>query len=352
MAAIAELRSAAALQSRLCSQNGSPTWAAVIDVIAHQLDDSHAPCTRLLLGDAKDPVESALYLRLLGAVHRLLLQGASSELAAFLPTLGGSSNPDAAALCFPEFVAAHEDAVMVAMQFPLQTNEVARSGVLSAGLRTIAAEVGLPIRLLEVGASAGLNLRLDDYLVRMGDEHWGPQASPVVLEQLLHSGQPRGIEFSILERAGCDPSPIDASSAEGQSRLRSFIWPEDVTRMTRLEAALSIFEPVHIDAAGATEWVLAECAELKDGCVTVVMHSIVMPYLTSDERGEFTNAMHSLGARATVEAPLAWLQMEFSEDYDTVSLDLDLWPANRHQVLATCTPHGARIDWLPVASPV
>ncbi|MDO8731117.1 MAG: DUF2332 family protein [Actinomycetota bacterium] len=344
------LRSAADLQGRLCSEHGSPTWAAVIAAIDDQLDDSTSATSRLLLNDPRDPVESAVFLRILGAVHRLLLLGISSDLSRYLPSLGGQTSPHLAAKAFLTFVGEHENRVQAEMQHPVQTNEVARSGILSAGLRTIVAETHLPVRLLEVGSSAGLNLRLDEYRIHMGEEFWGPEDSPVVLDHLLNSGQPDGAAFVIVDRAGCDLSPINAASDAGQVRLRSFIWPEDRVRMSRLNAALSVFEPVRIDAASATDWVRSQCATPQTGHVTVVMHSIVMPYLTGAERQEFVTVMDDLGAQAATDAPLAWLRMEFDDNYGTVSLELDLWPLNRHEVLATCNPHGANINWLPVAS--
>ena len=120
--------------------------------------------------------------------------------------------------------------------------------------------------------------------------------------------------------------------------------------MSRLTAALAAFEPVRIDAAPATDWFRRECAVQRPGCVTVVMHSMVMPYLTGVEREEFIDVMRRLGSRATPESPLAWLRMESSADYESITLEVDLWPSHRHELLAACTPHGAEIDWLPLAS--
>ena len=39
-------------------------------------------------------------------------------------------------------------------------------------------ETGRPLRLLEIGASAGLNLRFDRYRYEQDDEAWGPRDSP------------------------------------------------------------------------------------------------------------------------------------------------------------------------------
>lgn len=279
------------------------------------------------------------------AVHRILLSGQQAELAQFLPTLGGILDPLRAADVFFPFVANHQESLQVQMQFPVQTNEVGRSGILSAGLRWITAQVDLPITLLEVGASAGLNLHLDRYRVNMGDQAWGSEASLVVLEDNLRSGRTQGKEFRILDRAGCDLAPIDASSAEGQLRLRSFIWPEDTARMARLDSALAMFVPVTIDACPAPAWVRTQFDTSRLATITVVMHSIVMPYLATAEKQDFEDAIAQAGATATDRAPIAWLRMEPSDARGTVTLEVDMWPEGRNEVLASCTPHGALINW-------
>lgn len=346
MAMVEDLHEAAVLQSRLCAENGSPTWAAIIDALDARLDDPGDPAVRLLLQDEQDPIASAVLLRLLGAVHRILLEGQPHELARFIPTIGGSVDPQGAAVAFFPFVALNEESLQEQMRFSVQTNEVGRSGILSAGLRWIAAELDLPINLLEAGASAGLNLHLDQYRVHMGDQVWGSEASLVVLKDNLRSGRPQGIEFTILDRAGCDLTPIDASSAEGQLRLRSFIWPEDTDRMARLNSALEMFTPVDIDAGPASTWLRARFGRNRPETVTVIMHSVVMPYLTAAERQDFENAIAQAGVTATVHAPVAWLRLEPSDEWGEVTLEVDMWPGGRHELLATCTPHGALINWL------
>ncbi|MDP2286972.1 MAG: DUF2332 domain-containing protein [Actinomycetota bacterium] len=345
MATVENLQAAATLQSRLCAENGSPTWAAVIDELNARLEDADQPAVRLLLRDDQDPIGSAVLLRLLGAVHRILLNGQRHELAEYLPTLGGSVDPPRAVEAFLLFVAEHQETLQVQMQFSVQTNEVGRSAILSAGLRWLASQVDLPMTLLEVGASAGLNLHLDQYRVHMGDQVWGSEASLVDLKDNLQSGRPEGKEFRILDRAGCDLAPIDASSTEGQLRLRSFIWPEDTTRMNRLDAALAMFEPVTIEACPAPAWVRTQLSTSHIGRNTVVMHSIVMPYLTTAEKQDFGDAIAQAGACSTEHAPIAWLRMEPTGTYSQVSLEVDIWPGGRREVLATCTPHGANINW-------
>ena len=63
-----------------------------------------------------------------------------------------------------------------------QTNEVGRSAVLMSGLLVIAARFGLPLRLYELGASAGLNLQLDRYGYDLGGLRAGDPGSPLQLK--------------------------------------------------------------------------------------------------------------------------------------------------------------------------
>ncbi len=65
----------------------------------------------------------------------------------------------------------------VSLSLPPQTNEVRRSALLLPGFIEIARKTGLPLRLLEIGASAGLNQVWDEYRYtyrgRQGDDTWG-----------------------------------------------------------------------------------------------------------------------------------------------------------------------------------
>ncbi|MDP2287094.1 MAG: DUF2332 domain-containing protein [Actinomycetota bacterium] len=339
-----QLRYACELQARLCHENGSPTWAAIVEEIANQLDDEANDVVDLLRSDLQDPVESAVLLRLLGAVHRLLIAGQSDELAQYLPSLGGEVDVLRVVPAFFAFASAHKAAIREGMQAGVQTNEVGRAAVLSAGLRHLTREFGLPIQLLEVGCSAGLNLHLDRYRINTTADSWGPADSAVVLEPDF-DGALLGAEVTIQSRIGCDLAPLDARSTADGEKLRSFIWPEDTARLARLEAALSIFESVQIDTCPATPWLRQRLAARCPGVITVVMHSIVMPYLTDHERQQFEECIADAGRRATSDAPLAWLRMEPSDEWGSVILELSTWPKGLHEVLATCTPHGGQIAW-------
>ena len=71
--------------------------------------------------------------------------------------------------------------LQAAIACPVQTNEVGRCAALVGGFLTVAARTGLPLRLCEVGTSAGLNLRFDHYRYESDGRGWGPSPSPVRL---------------------------------------------------------------------------------------------------------------------------------------------------------------------------
>ncbi|OOK63264.1 hypothetical protein BZL30_9525 [Mycobacterium kansasii] len=113
----------------------------------------------ILSGHEDDPSRHAVPLRLLGGLHRLVLDGRAPTLRRWYPSTGGSWD---AAAAWPDIIrvaADHADALRAALDQPPQTNEVGRSAALIGGLLQVNHEFGLPIRLFEIGASAGLNLR-------------------------------------------------------------------------------------------------------------------------------------------------------------------------------------------------
>ena len=129
--------------------------------------------------DADNLRADALALRLMAAVHRLVLTGAAPRLAVHYPTAGGRAGTEGAWEAFREVVVAQADALRPLVALPCQTNEVGRCTALAFGFLELAAAHGRPLRLLEVGASAGLNLRFDQFRYAGGGGlRGGPPTAP------------------------------------------------------------------------------------------------------------------------------------------------------------------------------
>jgi hypothetical protein len=255
------------------------------------------------------PGSAIVQLRLLAGIQRLVLSGAEPELAVYYPNLGGTAAADQAWQDFEPMLRRHVDELRAALDIAPQTNEPGRSVPLLVGLFDAGRRSGLSsVRLLELGASAGLNLLVDRFSVAGDGWSYGPAESPLRLVDAVE-GPVTPVPFTVVERRGCDLAPVDISTAEGRLRLTSFVWPHDLHRHERLRAALTIAgsQPVVVDQASASSW-LASMLEspAADGVLTVVWHSITRQYWPQAE----VEATERLLDSARDRMPLAHIAME------------------------------------------
>ena len=307
--------------------NDGPTW----DVVRHL---------------AGSPSSSAPALRLMGAVHRLVLEGTAPELASHYPSVGGRAEGDPWP-AFSSVLEEHRDEVIGSLSRPVQTNEVGRAAALACGFLTIAKELGLPLRILETGASAGLNLRWDRFNYEARGEKWGPEDSPVRLCDFnSETALPFDVRTTVVERSGCDINPLDVTTDEGRLTLLSYVWADQVQRIRLLKGAMEIAAevPAPLEKSSAPPWLHEKLRELQEGTTTVVYHSIFFQYMSVDERIEFVNNIEAAGERATESAPLAWLS--FEPGGEQAETRLRIWPGGDERVIATSSFHGAAVRFL------
>ncbi len=342
----AEVAAGLRTQAEWARKLGSPLYNALLSEAAADVE-AGGPCWRALDGREDEGSYMALALRFMGAVHRLVLAGKAPELAAFYPSAGGTRPLDEAWPVFRATVEQKATELRELVLHPVQTNEVARSCGLLGGFLVVARETGLPLRLLELGASAGLNLRWDHYWYQAGASAWGDPRSPIRFENAFSEGEPPfDVLPEIVERAGCDPNPLDPNAPETELTLASFIWADQVARFERLRAALAVARavPARVDAAGAGEWLRPQLSMSPAGAATVVFHSVVMDYLTAEERDRVRESLGEAGQRAQADSPVAWLRMERGGEQAEVRLTL--WPGGEDRLLATCAFHGPPVRWL------
>jgi hypothetical protein len=234
------------------------------------------------------------------------------------------------------------------LQQPPQTNEIGRSAVLLGGFAQISRETGLPLALLEIGASAGLNLRWDRYRFELGLNSWGDRASPVRITSQWRGSPPALAEtIDVAERAGCDEAPLDPRSDADRRNLLAYCWPEQRERVDRLRAALELTssDDLTIERADAAQWLEKQLALARPGVATIVYHSIVWQYMPEATQKAARAAIEQAGAQATASAPLAWLALEFEAQGHAPELTLTQWPGGARRRLAKAHPHGAHADW-------
>lgn len=333
-------------QAGWCFDLDSPLYGHLLTQCADDFDGG-GPLHELLRSHSEDTDGSALPLRLMGAVHGLVLSGRAPRLARYYPSVGGLVDVNEAWREFRRTVEEHMDSLRVSIRRPVQTNEVGRSGSLLGGFGLIANLTQQPLRLLELGSSAGLNLNWDRYRYEWTGGVWGDPESPVRLENVFVSGSPRiPTSIDIVERAGCDPTPVDLDSPSGVLTLQSYIWADQPNRVRRLMAAIDVTRrsPVVIDKAHAGDWLLPRLASPLVNATTVVFHSIVWPHISSLEQEQIVDIIEAAGHHALSAAPLAWLRME--SDGPTLSIWLRIYPGFTDRIVATSRAQSPSVTWL------
>ena len=351
MPTAADIASAFRFQAQGCRDTGSRLYAELMDAAAQDVERGGV-IAQLVEGWRGHPVLDALGLRLFGGIHRMVLTGSAPRLARYYPSAGGVA--DSAAL-WPEllsFVGERFEELRAALGERVQTNEVARAAALLPGFLRIAAQTGLPIRLLELGSSAGLLQLADGYRYELGPHHWGSESSPVTI-RAEWSGPAPDLEtkLEVASRLGCDPNPLDVGDPAVALRLQSFVWPEQLERMALLRAAIGYARRVQprIEQTGAARFLARELARPAPDVATVVFHSVVWWYIPESERAEITRLMEEAAARAAPRAPLAWLRFEGSTTREA-ELRLSLWPGGRGALLGTAHYHGRWVKWAGASS--
>ncbi|GAB2668746.1 DUF2332 domain-containing protein [Kribbella swartbergensis] len=304
----------------------------------------------VLAGYEDRPFGDAIALRLLGSVHRLVLAGEVPELAAFYPSVGGTWDPVLGWEAFEQVLQSRSAELRALLTQPPQTNEVGRAAALYGGLLQLVDAVPLPVRLFEIGASGGLNLRADHFRYNVADgTSFGRADSPVVFDEAW-SGRPlTAVALRIAERVGSDIAPVNPLTEEGARTLTSYVWPDMPARLARLRGALAIAREVPADVRREDAVSFVRGLELSRGHVTVLWHSIMWQYLTRDDRAAVEERLAELGATADESSPLARLRLEplrrtAGGSYDFL-VDLQVWPGGVRRILGRAEPHGQDLVW-------
>lgn len=325
------------LQGRACLALGSPFIGRLMAVLADRLAPG-MPVSDRLFGWPGDPSPFAdsLPLRLAGALHALRLEGRA------LATVYPPHDVDDAALwvAVEAAIRDHAGTILAWLDSPPQTNEVRRAAAILAGLATIGARHDLPVELLELGTSGGLNLRADRFRLETPLGAVGPAAARVRLCPAWTGPAPGGRLPRIVARRGVDLAPLDPAHPAGRLRLMAYLWPDQPERLALTEAAIAeaLVTSAEIVAGDAGAWLEAALAQPAPGRLRVVFHTIAWQYFPEPTKAR------ALAAMAQARGPVLQLAME-ADGGEGARVDLTSWPDGTTETLGRADFHGRWIAW-------
>jgi len=335
---------------------GKPRAAALMAALARVLPQTGGAVFAAIESWPGDLASDGVIFRLNAGLHALALEGREAGVLAAL--YRGAAMPSTFALeaALAHALDVHADALLGWLAFPTQTNEVARVAGLVAALLELGKEAALPCEVLELGASAGLNLNFPRYAVLLGEVSAGAPHSAVRLAPQWRGGAAPAGTLAVSGARGVDLHPLDAAEPDDRQRLAAYLWPGETARAARLAAAIGIAaaHPPHVDTGLASAWLLQRFAEPQgEGVRRVVFHSMVLQYAGSQERAAIDYAFALAGARAGPERPLARVSIEWRADRAAVELRIAQWDGAGQQgesrLAALCHPYGEWIDWRGLA---
>jgi hypothetical protein len=336
------IREAFRTQAAFCRSAGSPLTGEVCAVLAERLDRK-TQTGATILGWPGNPMADALMMRITGGLNALARSGRDPALSALYRARNGDLARE-----IPRVLAQWDDWLLPWLEGPPQTNEVARAGALWPGIMAVADRFGPDVELLELGASAGLNLNLDRFGYVLDGIAAGDPGSGVQLKPEWHGKPPISAPVNVVARAGVDQNPLDVSKPEVVERLMAYVWPDQDERVTRIGAAIALAQanPPLVIKADAADWLEDRLTHAQpEGVARIVYHSIVLQYVAPEGRARIGAAMQRAGATASAQRPLAWLSYEFPAVAPAAEIRLTLWPGGESRPLGHAHPHGAVIDW-------
>lgn len=274
-----------------------------MQLAAERIERGHPVWDRLLdwPGDHSPSAENAP-LRFAGALHALRLKCLALE-DVYPPNVVNDNSlwtaTESAVRCHPEFILRWLDS-------PPQTNEVRRAAVILPALALLHQAYARPIELLELGTSAGLNLRADHFKLVLPNTILGNKESSVVVQPDWTGAEPPAVLPRIVRRAGVDLSPLNPHSEDDTHRLLSYIWADQPERLDRTRAALEISRrvPAEISKGDAGIWLENQLNTRKPDRLRVVLHTIARQYFSEQTSDRVDRALNN------AEGPIALVSME------------------------------------------
>jgi hypothetical protein len=287
----------------------------------------------------------------LGAVHLLLLQGERGPLSEFYPDLAEPAAPPTSSYpAFRSFCLSHPGAIRhVLATRRVQTNEVGRCAYLLPAFTLVAALAReRPLALIEIGASAGLNLMWDQYGYTYGDGAvYGKPDSAVQLSCAVRGDRRPPVSSrtpAVARKVGVDLHVIDVCDPDAVQWLQALVWPEARERAQALRTAIEITRahPPELRSGDGLDVLPAVLRTVPDDVPVCVFHTHTVNQFSAEARDQLSAVLADHGrTRELYRVSAEWLGTTHPQ------LELTAWRGGHaeERLLAYCDPHGRWLEW-------
>jgi len=335
-------------QIAYCEANDAPLTARICRAIINVADESTRTGSRIMNWQG-EVIPDALPLRSTAPFHALYQSG---KIAALNPIYNDAPiDQNKIDKIINATLRKHDDIIYPWLDTPPQTNEPGRCAALMLGLMMLVQQYELPIDILEIGSSAGLNLMIDRYAFDLGGIAVGPKNSEITIKpEWRGKSVPPDIQPEIISTKGVDLYPMYANEDNTRERLLAYVWPEQTLRLERTAKAIKMAQnhPVNLVQGDAADWLEKQLSEpQKEGTMRTLMHSIVWQYLPYDTQRRIAASMLKAAQKATHDKPLAWVSLETNRTMKRHELKIRSWPNHDEAItLGYAHAHGFWVDWL------
>lgn len=288
---------------------------------------------------------------LFAAVQYLLLTGVDHALSAHYPIISGSARSDSSAFAdFRVFCLRHGDKVVELIRTRItQTNVVRRCTCLLPIFSMVSEESGSPLALVDVGASAGLNLNFDRYYYtyELKDQrklNWGMSNSNVHLKAEMRGDAlfpSLSREIAVASRDGIDLDPVDLTNPDELLWLRALMWPEHVERHQQLIDASIEFEQsdIHLHAGDPSDVLASLISTVPQEHALLVYSTIALYQFPESKRKRVAECL----IQESQKRPVWQVALEGSDP--RLSITRYRNRASHTEILAEASPHGWWMKW-------
>lgn len=286
-----------------------------------------------------------------GAIHFLLLNDPSLELAKYYPSVHRQASEILPIDLLKSFCESHCTEIKdILANKIVQTNALNRTAYLMPTVSSLFD--GESINLVDIGTSAGLTLNFDLYEYHYNGKHQFGNSSVKINSEIKEGNLPEFKNTALVnKKIGIDQNPLDLKVEANANWLKALIWSDQTERFTRMKEAIKVAQTTDFEMlkADEVEAFKAIILEQDQDCPLVVYHTHALYQFPQENRQAFWNMLNEIGKERDFYHIGVEGSTVLNNDYGTkgVLVELNTYKngAKQSQLIAETNGHANWIKW-------